>query len=336
MKNLFIPAFIAVTMLANANEIKLSNVLLNTTLSGDARINYYYTDNQITDKENDDIRTRVRLNFSTKVNDFATINGRIRLTSDYELGSSDEGTVINGSNTTASLFTDILYFDYKKGNNEILAGRFSPFYKINDFFVTDGERDGIGYVTKIGTTDLRAGYLFASNETDTEIMDKKNLLYAQAVYNLASTTNTLKLELTGIATSQTEQEKSSTIEDSKGILVGADFTQNLNSAVEFIQIRGQYIQTDDDGENKGNSIGVLFGSKNIAKLGDWKAEVEYKSAGANNSLAKSANQENLKIWAQTYVSPKMNLELEYNNRETLKGAKTVDYSAMSVSLNHSF
>ena len=48
-------------MLANANEIKLSNVLLNTTLSGDARINYYYTDNQITD--NDDIRTRVRLNF---------------------------------------------------------------------------------------------------------------------------------------------------------------------------------------------------------------------------------------------------------------------------------
>ena len=56
----------------------------------------------------------------------------------------------------------------------------------------------------------------------------------------------------------------------------------------------------------------------------------------NNSLAKSANQENLKIWAQTYVSPKMNLELEYNNRETLKGAKTVDYSAMSVSLNHSF
>lgn len=314
---------------ANAEEVKLSNVLLNTTLSGDARINYYYKDDAKAVTENGDLRTRLRLNFATKINDFSKVIGRTRITSDYELG----GNTVGGSTASSILATDILYFDYKKGSHEILVGRFAPFYKINDFFVTDGEREGFGYVTKIANTDLRAGYLFKSDLDNKEIADNANYMYIQGVHNLKFAKGSLKIEATGIALNQ---EKGSSTKDSKGVLLGADYTQNLNSGVEFVQVRGQYVQTDDNGKNTGNSIGVVFGSKNIAKLGDWKAEVEYKSAGKNNSLAKSTNQENVKLWAQTYVSPKMNLELEYNKRETLEGTKTVDYSTLGVSLNHSF
>lgn len=333
MKNkklLLISAIVTVfSASANAEEVKLSNVLLNTTLSGDARINYYYKDDAKAVTENGDLRTRLRLNFTTKINDFSKIVGRTRLTSDYELG----GNTVGGSTASSVLATDILYFDYKKGNHEILVGRFAPFYKISDFFVTDGEREGLGYVTKIANTDLKAGYLFSSDSNNKEIADKANYVYVQGVHNLKIAKGTLKIEATGIALNQ---EKGSSAKDSKGVLLGADYTQNLNSVVEFIQVRGQYVQTDNDGENTGNSIGVVLGSKSIAKLGDWKAEVEYKSAGKDNSLAKSKNEENVKLWAQTYVSPKMNLELEYNQRATLEGTKTVDYSTLGVSLNHSF
>lgn len=326
-----LPVFLALITASNAEELKLSNFLTNTKISGDARVNYSYTDNDFAKTKNSDLRTRFRLSLSTKINDFAAINARVRFTNDYELG----GLNASGSTASSVLFTDILYFDYKKGNNEVLAGRFSSFYKISDFFITDGESEGIGYVTKIGATDLRAGYLFASNEADTEIADKKSFAYAQAVYNLKADKSLLKLEATGIALTQAE---SSTNDDVKGILLGADYTYDMSSIVEFVQVRGQYVQSDEDGENKGNSIGVVVGSKSIAKLGDWKAELEYKSAGKDNSLAKSSNknQKNVKVWAQTYVSPKINLELEFNKRDTLKGAKAVDNSTMSVSLNHSF
>lgn len=331
VKKILVPAFIATTIMANAEDLKLSSLLTSTTISGDARVNYCVTDNSYANTENSDLRTRFRLNLSTKVNDFATINARVRLTNDYELGTA------NASASTASsvLFTDIFYFDYKKGTNEVLAGRFSPFYKINDFFITDGESEGLGYVTKIGNTDLRVGYLLGSNEADTKIIDKKSFAYGQAVYNLKSDKSLLKFEATGIALTQSEI---STSDNVNGILLGVDYTQNLNSAVEFIQVRGQYIKTDETGENTGNSVGVVIGTKNIDKFGDWKAEIEYKSAGKNNSLAKSTNQnqKNVKVWAQTYVSPKMNFELEYNKRDTLKGTKTVDYSTLSASLNHTF
>lgn len=333
MKKFFkvLPVFLAFATLSNAEDLKLSNFLTSTVISGDARLNYSYIDNSLDNTKNSDLKTRFRLNLSTKINDFATINARVRLTNDYELG----GLNVGGNTASSVLFTDILYFDYKKGNHEVLAGRFSPFYRINDFFLTDGESEGIGYVTKAGNTDLRAGYLIASNESDTEMADKKSFVYGQAVYNLKLDSSILKLEVAGIAITQS---KVSTEEDTKGVLLGADYTLNFDEISKFIELKGQCVQSDNDGENTGNSIGVSFGSKNIAKLGDWKAEVEYKSAGKDNSLAKSTtkNQQNVKIWAQTYVSPKMNLELEFNKRDTLKGVKTIDYSTMSVSLNHTF
>ncbi len=329
MKKFLVPAFIAASFMANADEVKLSNLLTNTKFTVDTRLNYISKDDDASNKENSDLRLRFRLNFDSQVNEFASVKGRVRFTDDYDLGDNS----VKGSSDKSSLFTDILYFDYKKGNHELLAGRYTPFYKISNFFYTDGEKEGVGYLGKLGNTDLRAGYLLSSNDDNTEITDKANYMYLQAVHNLKFENSSLKLSAAGMAINQ---KKGSTSDDSKGFMLGADYTQNLSSVIECAQIRGEYIQTDDDGENKGYSMGVVFGSKKIEKAGDWKAEVEYKEAEKNNSLAKNKNQQNIKLWAQTYIAPKMDLEVEYNIRETLKGTKTVDYSELQVSINHKF
>lgn len=331
MKKFLVPAFIAASFMANADEVKLSNLLTNTKFTADTRLNYISKDDDAGNKENSDLRLRFRLNFDSQVNEFASVKGRVRLTNDYDLGDN----TVKGTSEKASLFTDILYFDYKKGNHELLAGRYTPFYKISNFFLTDGEKEGVGYLGKFGNTDLRAGYLLTSNADNTEITDKSDIMYLQAVHSLKFENSVLKLEAAGMAI---DQPKGSTSDDSKGFMLGADYTQNLSSVVEYAQIRGEYIQTDDDGENKGYSMGVVFGSKKIEKAGDWKAEVEYKEAGENNTIApvKNRDQKNIKLWAQTYIAPKMDLEVEYNIREKLKGPKTVDYSELQVSINHKF
>ena len=136
MKKFLVPAFIAASFMANADEVKLSNLLTNTKFTADTRLNYISKDDDAGNKENSDLRLRFRLNFDSQVNEFASVKGRVRLTNDYDLGDN----TVKGTSEKASLFTDILYFDYKKGNHELLAGRYTPFYKISNFFLTDGEK----------------------------------------------------------------------------------------------------------------------------------------------------------------------------------------------------
>lgn len=345
MKKLLVPAFIAVTMMANAEELKLSKFLTNTSFSGDTRINHETTDYDTTTADVDKTRVRFRLNMNTKINDNFVVKSQLRLADDHQLTTDGNITPL----------VKYLELNYTMKNHTIVAGRSAgPFYKISNMFITDGEKDVIGYLGKYGNTELRTGWMFMANTsgthgvtnatTSTENSDRQHALYVQGVHNLKLGENTLKLEATGITL---ERDAKNTVDkDVKGVLLGADYTHNLNSVIEMVQVRGQYVQTDAKNDNTGYSIGTVFGNKNLSKFGDWKAEVEYKMAENENYLAKkdNNNRENVKIWAQTYVGPSTDLEIEYNKSNTLdldkasgkKKSDALDNSKLSVSLNYKF
>lgn len=326
MKKFLVPAFIAISVLANADEIKLSNFLTNTTFGGDTRINYAATDNKISDSQADIVSTRFRLNLNTKLNDNVSVNAQLRLTNGYELG---------GANTSKDVVTEFLNLNYKVGNHLIQVGRLSPLYSLNSFLLTDGDKDALAYSTKIKNTQLKAGIVFPydSSNRSSELSDRSKILYGQAIHTLNIGKDTLATDVTGLGV---QQDSKNTAKDVTGFILGAKYTHNLEGPVEFIQGKAQIAQSNNSGDTTGFVVGVTLGDNNLKKMGDWKAEVEYKVTEKDNNIANTKNVDNIKIWAQTYVAKNSNVEIEFNKRGTYKGTKTVDSQSLSVSLNHSF
>lgn len=342
IKKLMVPILLSFSVMINAEELNLSNFVKNTSFSGDARINYSATGYSINGTDTDRLSTRFRLNLSTKINDNLSVNGQLRFTDGYSLGTTGNiGSETPSASTAGSdFYTRNLYFNYKKGNHQLQIGRVAaPFYSLNGFLMTDGDKDAIAYSTKIDNTQLKAGYVFLNNGTDsslnsTEISDKKRALYFQAIQNIAINKDSLAVEATGIAVTQ---DKKSSDDNVNAVILGASYTHQMTEIIEMVQGKAEYAQIlNDKDDNSGLSVGIAFGDNSLKKLGDWKAEAEYKMAGANNVIANSKNQKNMKLWFQTYAGKNSNLEVEYNKRDTYKGTKTVDYSSLEISLNHTF
>lgn len=326
MKKLLIPAFIAISAFASADEIKLSNFLTSTTFGGDTRINYSVTDTNTTNTQADVLSTRFRLNLNTKITDNISVGTQLRLTNGYELG---------GANASKDVVTEFLNLNYKVGNHLIQVGRLSPFYSLNSLLLTDGDKDAIAYSTKINNTQVKAGVTlpYSASDRSSELADRSKILYGQAIHTMNVGKDVLAIDATGLVV---QQDTKSTSKDSTGIIVGARYTHNMTGAVEFIQAKAQLAQSTNSGDTTGFVAGVTLGDNSLKKLGDWKAELEYKVTEKDNEIANTKNVSNIKVWGQTYVGKNSNLELELNKRETYKGTKTVDYQSLSVSLNHSF
>lgn len=343
MKNLLIPAFIAVTAMASANELNLSNFLTNTSFRGDARVRYQAHSEK--DKDNhDNLDARLRLNFATKINENVSFGYRMRI-GETTLGQSGNG-----------LTTQRLFMDYKTGDHNLRVGRMgTPLFILSNMFI-DTTVDGIAYSTKIQDTQIRAGYLVLnSNKLEKEkekeedksvnstLADENTMLYVQGIHTMNIGENKLDLEASLYLEQNADMNKKAvkpvTNKDLTIFTLGAQYTMNLGEgqALEMARLRAQYVMSDADDNNMGYTAGVLFGSSCLRNKGSWQGEVEFKVAEANSFVARTAknNEQIIKLGAQTYVAPNSVLEVTYEMIESVEGS-TVDKNIVSAILKYSF
>lgn len=319
MKNLLIPAFIAVTAMASANELNLSNFITNTKFSGDARVRYQADSEEETDK----IDARLRLNLNTKINDNFSFGARVRL-AERKLGAGTSREAVQ---------TERLFMNYKTGNHNLTVGRMGTPIHILSNMIIDTNVDGIAYSTKIQDTQIKAGYLMLKR-TEDKIADSNNMFYAQGVHTMNLGDNKLDLE----ASVYLEQEGT----ELTVFTLGAQYTMNLGEgqALEMTRLRAQLIMSDEDDDNMGYTAGVLFGSKSLNKKGAWQGEIEYKVLEAAafigaTDLESKLDQQIIKLGALAYIAPNTNLEVTYEMIEKESTGDTMN-NILSVILNHSF
>ena len=326
MKKLIIPAFLAVVALANAEELKLSNYILNTSFSGDARVKYEMDSYDKTTSDADYFTTRLRLNTTTKINDNFSFGSRLRFQKE-PIGSDTDGTV--------SL--QRLYMDYKTGNHSIRVGRMgSPLYLLNDMLI-DTNVEGLAYSTKFNNTQLKAGFLLRNAKTTTETSDENSIIYAQGIQTIKIGENKLVVEAS--AYSEDNKETSPKNQAEKAFTLGAEYTQSLTGPIQMAQIKGQYIMTDADDDNSGYSAGLVIGSKEIKEKGSWQGIAEYKSLEKNGFIYVNSDtkldQKIAKIGAIAYVAPNTNLEVTYEMYDYVPSSKE-DKNVLSTTLNYTF
>lgn len=321
MKRLLLPTLFAISIMANADELKLSNFITSTTFSGDARLRYFFTDNTTETADSDALSTRLRLNTRTKINESFSLGTQL------VLGSKTLGT--ESSNVTFNR----IFMDYKDGENTIRAGRmYAPVYVFSDMFM-DVNIDGIAYSTKIKDTQLKAGLLILKSEATAKTSDENTVLYTEAVHNLKLGENKLLLSA-GVF--MEDESKGNTKEGLNILTLGAEYTHNLKGALEMAQLRGQYVKSDANNDNLGYTLGVVIGSKSLNNKGSWQGIAEYKVAEANSFLnVATLDREILKFGVSTCIAPNSNLEMTYEMIEAEKD-NTVDKNVLTFTLNHSF
>ena len=340
MKKFLIPAFLAVVALANAEELKLSNYILNTTFSGDARVRYdvkNYDTNSSSQTDSDYFSTRFRLNTTTKINDNFSFGTRIKLQKS-PIGNAVDSSTNKGINADISI--ERLYMDYKIGNNTIRVGRMgSPIYILSDMLI-DTNVEGIAYSTKFNDTQLKAGYLLKNSADSTETSDENSIIYAQGVQTFKLAENKLLVEAS-VYLEDKGNSTSTKAQDIKAFTLGGEYTLALNNTIEMAQIKGQYITSDADNDNVGYTAGLVIGSKAIKQQGTWQVAVDYKkvekSAFPYISNDTVLDQEVTKIAATTYVAPNTNLELAYEIHDYISSSNsTKNYDLSYVALNYTF
>lgn len=327
MKKILIPAFIAVSMLANAEELKLANFLTNTSIAGDARILYTLTDTDGASVTPDYYTTRLRLNTSTKINNNFSYSMRLKF----------EDSVI-GDSTKSTISVDRLFVDYKVGKHSLRVGRMgTPLYVLSNMLI-DTDVEGFAYSTKFGETQLKAGYLLKNSATGTETRDENSIVYVQGVQGIKLGNNKLSVEASAYSEDNLTTANKTSNPAEKAFTLGAEYTQNLNSPVQMAIAKGQITMTDADNDNTGFTFGLTVGSKAIKEKGNWQGTAEYKSIekyGFINSGAAKLDQKITKASAITYVAPNTNLELAYTITDYNDTTKK-DTNIIEASLNYSF
>lgn len=322
IKKLLLASFLAVGTMANADELKLSNFITNTTFSGDARLKYATINYDNSTSDSDAATTRLRLNTNTKINDSFSVGTRLTL-SNRTLGGAENTVTFNR-----------IFMDYKEKNYSIRAGRmYAPVYVFSDMFM-DVDVDGIAYSTKIKNTQLKTGYLILKSEPTSKTSDENTVFYVEGVHNVNIGENKI---LFSAATFLEDESKSSTSDGLNIMTLGAEYTHKLGGTIDIAQLKGQYIQSDADTSNKGYTLGVSLGTKTLKNKGDYQGSIEYKVAEKNSFLSTSdyLNQKIIKLGATSYIAQNSNLEINYEMIESKEG-DTVDKNILSFTLNHSF
>lgn len=338
MKKFLIPAFLAVVALANAEDLKLSSYILNTTFNGDARVRYdvqNYDTPTTVNADNNYFSTRLRLNTTTKINDNFSFGTRLKFQKN-PIGNAVDSTTDKAVN--ADLSVERLYMDYKVGNNNVRVGRMgSPIYILSDILI-DTNVEGIAYSTKINDTQLKAGYLLKNASTTAETSNENSVTYVQGVQTFKFGKDKLVTEVSGYSEDK-GNSTSTKAKDLKTVTLGGEYTLSLDSIVEMAQIKGQYISSDADDNNIGYTTGVVVGSKAINKQGTWQVALDYKKLEKNAfpyiSNDTLLDQKITKVTATTYVAPSTNLEVAYEIHDYISSS-TKNNNILYAALNYTF
>ncbi len=325
MKKLLIPAFIAVSMMANAEEVKLANFLTKTAIAGDARVLYNVTDTDGASTTPDYYTSRLRLNTTTKINDNFSYGMRLKF-EDVIIGNTDK----------AVLTVDRAFMDYKMGAHSLRVGRMgSPIYVLSDMLI-DTDVEGFAYSTKFNDTQVKAGFLLKNAATSTETADENSIIYVQGIQTIKLGTGNLLVEAS--AYSETK-EKTSTAKDMTAFTAGAEYSLSLDGSVSMAKAKGQISMSDADDDNTGFTIGLTAGAKEIKAKGNWQGTVEYKSMDKNAFITVNGDtkldRKVTKASFITYIAPSTNLELAYTMTD-FNATATKDKNVLEASLNYSF
>lgn len=321
MKKILFASFIIVSTMINAEDLKLSNFITNTSFSGDARVRYAFTDDENSTADSDAFSTRLRLNTNTRINENFSFGTRLTL-ANRTLGGTETNVAFNR-----------IFMDYKEKNYSIRAGRmYAPVYIFSDMFM-DVDVDGIAYSKKIKDTQLKAGYLILKSDASAKASDENTILYTEGVHTFNLGENKL---LISTAVFLEDETKTSTTDGLNILTVGAEYTHKLSGSIEMAKLTGQYIKTDADADNVGYTLGVIAGSKSLNNKGTWQGIVEYKVAEANSFLSVATlNREIIKFGASTYIAPNSNLEMTYEMIES-ENDNSVDKNVLTFTLNNNF